>query len=93
VEDAEEPRPDALVDGSEQQHHHHGRVQVPVGTGQPTSASIPSPAFQEGRIMAPTGLSVGSHQLVGTISDPSGGPPDVLEITFFIDASGTGVCL
>jgi hypothetical protein len=50
-------------------------------------------AFQEGRIMAPTDLSVGSHQLVATISDPSGGPPDVLEITFFIDASGTGVCL
>jgi hypothetical protein len=39
--------------------------------------------------MAPTDLSVGSHQLVATISDPSGGPPDVLEITFFIDASGT----
>ena len=50
-------------------------------------------AFQEGRIMAPTDLSVGSHQLVATISDPSGGPPDVLEITFFIDASGTGACL
>jgi hypothetical protein len=41
--------------------------------------SIPSPAFQEGRIMAPTDLSVGRHQLVATISDPSGGPPDVLE--------------
>ena len=43
--------------------------------------------------MAPTEFSVGSHQLVATISDPSGGPPEVLEITFFIDASGTGVCL
>jgi hypothetical protein len=40
--------------------------------------------------MAPTEFSVGSHQLVATISDPSGGPPEVLEITFFIDASGTG---
>ena len=50
-------------------------------------------AFQEGRIMAPTDLSVGSHHLVATISFPSGEPPFVLEITFFVDASGTGVCL
>jgi hypothetical protein len=49
-------------------------------------------AFQEGRIMAPTDLSVGSHQLVATVSEP-GLPTDVLEITFFVDASGTGVCL
>jgi hypothetical protein len=49
-------------------------------------------AFQEGRIMAPTDISVGSHQLVVTVSEP-GFPTEVLEITFFIDAPGTGVCL
>jgi hypothetical protein len=49
-------------------------------------------AFQEGRIMAPTDISVGSHQLVATVSEP-GFPTEVLEITFFIDAPGTGVCL
>ena len=48
-------------------------------------------AFQEGRIMAPTDISVGSHQLVVTVSEP-GFPTEVLEITF-IDAPGTGVCL
>ena len=49
-------------------------------------------AFQEGRIMAPTDISVGSHQLVATVSE-SGVPTEVLEITFFIDAPGSGVCL
>jgi hypothetical protein len=49
-------------------------------------------AFQEGRIMAPTDLSVGSHQLVATITEP-GLPTDVLEITFFVDAPRTGACL
>jgi hypothetical protein len=48
--------------------------------------------FQQGRIMAPTDLSVGSHQLVVTVSEP-GFPTDVGEITFFIDAPGTGTCL
>jgi hypothetical protein len=49
-------------------------------------------AFQEGRIMAPTDISVGSHQLVATVSEP-GFPTEVLEITFFLDAPGTGACL
>jgi hypothetical protein len=49
-------------------------------------------ALQEGWIMAPTDISVGSHQLVATISEP-GFPTEVLEITFFVDASGTGACL
>lgn len=47
---------------------------------------------QEGRIMAPSDLSVGSHQLAVTISEP-GFPTEVLEITFFVDAPGTGACL
>lgn len=50
-------------------------------------------AFQEGRIMAPSDLSVGSHQLVATIIFSPGEPPEVSEITFFVDAPGTGVCL
>lgn len=49
-------------------------------------------AVQEGRIMAPSDLSVGSHQLAVTISEP-GFPTEVLEITFFVDAPGTGACL
>jgi hypothetical protein len=48
--------------------------------------------FQQGLIMAPTDLSVGSHQLVVTVTEP-GFPTDVGEITFFIDAPGTGTCL
>jgi hypothetical protein len=50
-------------------------------------------AFQEGRIMAPSDLSVGSHQLVSTIVFSPGEPPEVREITFFVDAPGTGACL
>jgi|Tabmets5t2r1_1033131.scaffolds.fasta_scaffold18171_1 hypothetical protein len=49
-------------------------------------------AVQEGRIMAPSDLSVGGHQLAVTISEP-GFPTEVLEITFFVDAAGTGACL
>lgn len=49
-------------------------------------------ALQEGRIMAPSDLSVGGHQLAVTITEP-GFPTEVLEITFFIDAPGTGACL
>jgi hypothetical protein len=49
-------------------------------------------AVQEGRIMAPSNLSVGGHQLAVTISEP-GFPTEVLEITFFVDAAGTGACL
>jgi hypothetical protein len=49
-------------------------------------------AVQEGRIMAPSDLSVGEHQLAVTITEP-GFPTEVLAITFFIDAPGTGACL
>jgi hypothetical protein len=42
--------------------------------------------------MAPTDLSVGSHQLVVTILEP-GFPPDVFGITFIIEAAGIGACL
>jgi hypothetical protein len=45
--------------------------------------------FQEGRVMAPADLSVGSHRLVVVESDQE----DPLEITFFIDAPATGACL
>jgi hypothetical protein len=44
--------------------------------------------FQEGRVMSPADLSVGSHQLVVVQSDE-----EDLSIEFFIDASGTGACL
>jgi hypothetical protein len=49
-------------------------------------------AFSEGRIMAPTDLSVGSHTLSVTISEP-GAPTKVLTSTFVIDGPGTGTCL
>jgi hypothetical protein len=49
-------------------------------------------AFSQGRIMAPTDLSVGAHTLSVTISEP-GVPTEVLTITFFVDGPGTGACL
>lgn len=48
--------------------------------------------FAEGRLMAPTDLGVGSHQLDLTESDPSG-QVDQHGITFYIDAAGTGACV
>ena len=48
--------------------------------------------FNQGRIMAPADLGVGSHHLVATASDPSGQTFQD-EITFFIDAPGAGVCV
>ena len=47
---------------------------------------------QWGRVMAPSDLSVGRHTLSVVVSDPSG----VLftnQITFFVDAAGSGACL
>jgi hypothetical protein len=46
---------------------------------------------QQGRIMSPTDLAVGRHDLTVEISDSSGA---VYQdgITFFIDAAGTGSC-
>ena len=45
-----------------------------------------------GRIMSPADLSIGSHQLQVTASDPSGQTFQD-EITFVIDAPGTGACV
>jgi hypothetical protein len=48
--------------------------------------------FQQGRIMSPADLSIGSHQLQVTFGDPSG---QIVQdgITFFMDAPGTGACV
>jgi hypothetical protein len=57
---------------------------------------LPEPAeayyFQEGVIMSPSDLAVGEHILAITVYD---GPTVIVEdeITFYIDAAGTGVCL
>jgi hypothetical protein len=48
-------------------------------------------AFSEGRIMAPTDLSVGSHTVAYTATFPAGSEGS--QITFSIDAAGTGACL
>lgn len=48
--------------------------------------------FAAGRVMAPADLSVGTHTLGIVISDP-GGIIDTSQITFFVDAPGTGACL
>jgi len=42
--------------------------------------------------MAPSDLTVGQHTLRILISDPSG-PIDDSQITFCVDAAGTGACL
>jgi hypothetical protein len=47
--------------------------------------------FNQGRVMSPTDLSVGQHELSVTIGTPSGSGQD--GITFFIDAAGTGACV
>jgi hypothetical protein len=48
--------------------------------------------FQQGRLMSPNDLAVGSHQLQLVITDPSG---QVFQdgITFFVDPPGAGSCL
>lgn len=48
--------------------------------------------FQQGRVMAPTDLSVGQHRLTVDISDSAGQQNFHDAITFTIDASGTGAC-
>jgi hypothetical protein len=49
-------------------------------------------AFSEGRIMAPTDLSVGTHTVSVTVSE-SGVETFVDQAIFFIDPPGTGACL
>jgi hypothetical protein len=46
---------------------------------------------QEGAVLAPQDLGVGEHELAVDIAFPDGS--DSLEVTFFVDAAGTGVCL
>jgi hypothetical protein len=46
--------------------------------------------FQEGRLMSPADLAVGTHTLSVVVTGPSGVFQD--EITFFVDASGAGAC-
>lgn len=48
--------------------------------------------FQQGQIMSPTDLSVGSHTLDVTIVDASGQQSLQDGITFVVDAPGTGAC-
>jgi hypothetical protein len=48
--------------------------------------------FQQGQIMSPTDLSVGSHQLDVTVVDVSGQQTFQDGITFVIDAPSTGAC-
>jgi hypothetical protein len=47
--------------------------------------------FQQGRIVAPGELSVGTHTLAYTATSPVGS--EGRHITFIIDAPGTGVCV
>ena len=48
--------------------------------------------FQQGQIMSPADLSIGSHRLEVTIVDATGQQSFQDGITFFIDAPGTGAC-
>ena len=47
--------------------------------------------FNQGRVLSPDELAVGSHQVSMSITDSSGTFEN--EIVFFIDAAGTGACL
>ncbi len=49
--------------------------------------------FQQGQIMSPTDLSVGSHRLDVTITDASGQQAFQDGITFVIEAPGSGACV
>lgn len=48
--------------------------------------------FQQGQIMSPADLSIGSHQLDVTVVDASGQQSFQDGITFVIDPPGTGAC-
>jgi hypothetical protein len=49
--------------------------------------------FQQGQILSPTDLSVGTHQVGVTVTDSAGQQGYQDGITFFIDAPGTGACV
>jgi hypothetical protein len=55
-------------------------------------AGVETYAFQQGRIMSPDDLAIGTHHLAVTVTEP-GFPPETLSIDFFVDAGGTGACL
>jgi hypothetical protein len=48
--------------------------------------------FQQGQIMSPADLSIGSHRLEVTMVDASGQQSFQDGIMFVIDAPGTGAC-
>jgi hypothetical protein len=48
--------------------------------------------FTAGRVMSPDDLTVGTHTLRILVTDPRGVSFDS-QITFFVDAAGTGACL
>jgi hypothetical protein len=48
--------------------------------------------FASGRVLAPEELTVGQHTLRIVVTDPSGLVADS-QITFFVDAAGTGACI
>jgi hypothetical protein len=68
---------------------HPETIEVPEGEEKVERAFF----FQEGRIMSPDDLSVGRHELLLTQTGPDPGQVEQFEITFFIDAPGTGACL
>ena len=55
-----------------------------------SAPALPGHYLHEGRIMGPDELSVGSHVLKGDVGNP--GFPFHDQITFVIDAPGTGTC-
>jgi hypothetical protein len=56
----------------------------------PTTISFPPDFIQEGRVMAPDELNVGTHTLSYTAAGPYFNDAD--SITFVIDPPGTGAC-
>jgi hypothetical protein len=49
--------------------------------------------FQQGQVMSPADLNAGTHRLEVTMVDASGQQTFQDEITFFVDAPGTGACV
>jgi hypothetical protein len=75
---------------------------LPLASERTKIKSVPDPSqfgfinayfFNQGRVLSPDELAVGQHQLSVSIIDSSGTPLLVDQITFFIDAAGTGACL
>jgi hypothetical protein len=73
---------------------------VPLASERTNIKAYPDPAqfgfvevyyVQQGRVLSPSDLVVGQHELSMTITAPTF--TEVSGITFFIDAAGTGACL